>query len=209
MPEVQTITRTVYTYDELSDRAKERVNEWLGELDYETVQDTISFLIDPEAAEYPDWLLPTYHDVKLYGGGTRREVDHYASWGYPEYHLSIGYVVDIPAFMRAHKIAGKYRALYNAAQEGWVTAKVATGDGIYYGRHNEYNHLSIDVEEWDQRKDDQIQTLCRLLETDMTDRINTLSGYLRDDCEYHASEEYISETCDDNDYRFTEEGDLV
>jgi hypothetical protein len=203
MPEVQTITQTVYTYDELSNRAKELVNEWLGN-DYDTVQDTIAFLIDPETADYPDWLLPTYHNVKLYGGGTRREVDHYASWGYPEYHLSIGYVVDIPAFMRAHKIAGKYRALYNAAQEGWITADVSQSR---YG--GEYNSLQFDSDYWDTPNTTQLDTLVNLLETDMQSRIDTLSGYLKADCEFHASEEYIRETCDANDYRFTEEGKPV
>jgi hypothetical protein len=209
MPEQQTITRTVYQFDELSDRARERVIEQLTE-DYVQTQDTIECLIDPDTAEYPDWLLPTYHDVRLHGGGTRRKVDHYASWGYPEYHLSIGYVVDIPGFMRAHKIAAKYRALYNAATEGYVTARVTQPSGYSASRyHAQYDYLDLDADYWATPNQSQIDALADLLEQDMNDRIERLSGYLRDDCEYHASEEYIRETCDANEYRFTEHGEPV
>jgi hypothetical protein len=209
MPEQQTITRTVYTFAELNDRAKDKVREWLN--NYDLANDSIEMLVDPDTAEYPEWVLPTYHDVKLYGGGTRREIDHHWSTEYCQEHVSIGYVIDIPAFMRAHKVAGKYRALYNAAIRGEITAQVTTDRG-----HEQYDIMDIDERYLPYQSDcpdnplwPQLETVREMLESDMQSRIDTLSRQLHDELEYQASDEVITETCDANDYRFTETGEPV
>lgn len=208
MPETRTITQTVYTYQELDDQAKARVAEWLNDDTFQIEGDIELFTDpDPDYGNYPAYVLPTYHDVQLMSGKRRRVVDHYAEWGRP-YHLSVGYVFDIPLFMRTHKIAGKYRAFYNAAVRGEVTAQVTQGSKWTGYHRDQYNFLDLDADYWDDAEAyaAQLDDVRDLLAQDMQTRIDTLSDQLRQECEYHWSDEYIAETCDANEYRFTEEG---
>ncbi len=205
-----TIEKTVFTFDELNEEAKDRVREWIMDTDqyawmvdgitgWEAVSD-VAELHETFPDIWPEYVDPTMQRVTLHGGGTRYDITTYANWDYRP-HISVAYEFDVPAFMKHHKLAGKWRALYNAAVNGEVTATVTNGYSIWGPRGDRFDCLNFEAPEIAHADD-----LEQMLNDDMTDRVSYLSRMFADEIAYQSSDEAIRESCEANGYEFTENG---
>jgi len=209
----RTITKTVYQFAELSDKAKEKAREW-----YRSCSDSsdLDNVIEDftQIAEIIGLELDT-HSVKLYGGGTRQE---------PEIFYSIGYCQsDYAAFAGTWKYkAGCLKAIKEYAPQNTGLHSIVSDwqalqktnfyrlraicsesrgnqyvDEVVKGYSSRYDEESVDYKTEHAAGDI------------VTDLARWLYCRLRDECDYQSSDEYVDEAIEANELEFYENGERV
>lgn len=203
------IEKTVFTFDELDSRAKERARDW-----YRSCMDT---------TDYADSVLEDFervcaiigvdlatHNVRLYGGGTRQKPSIYWS-GFSSqgdgacfegsYAYAKGSAKAIreyaPQDTKLHAIANTLATLQRS--NFYSLSATVKHSGRYY---HEYC-MDIDVCRLGERAvaklDDIVTSLLR-------DLARWLYRQLEAEYEYHTSDAAIDESIEENEYTFDENG---
>lgn len=205
MPTEKTIT--LYTYDELSDKAKDRARQWWmecrGPEDFDSVVEDFKQICGIIGIE------PKTHEVRLYGGGTRQDPNIWWSVGYCQsdfaafegrYTYEAGCVAKIKAYAPQdeclHAIV-KQLADIQKAHFYQLAADVTYSD--YYGVQLEVSKLKDD---WAGVGTEAYQELKETFK-----RLNRwLYGLFREEDEYLSSDEYVTDAMEANGYTFREDG---
>lgn len=209
MPRTITITKDVFSFDELSDEAKERARDWyrgcIDELDFDCEIDEFATICDIIGID-----LDT-HEVKLMGGKTRRE---------PNIYWSVGYCQsDYAAF------EGRYDYKATAERElrkindddAWAPIRIAKAlakiqaDNAFgltaVIKYTDYYGFSVTVR--DRRNEDRTVEEEDAVEELLRDLAHYLYRQLRDQSDYLHSDEAVDESIEANGYEFTEDGSIA
>jgi hypothetical protein len=194
---------TVYTFDELSDKAKGKA---LDECRDWNVNDSFWYEFALE-----DW------KEQLQASGIEDAEIHFTGFWSQGDGASFTGRVDLPAWMKATKKAGKYRALYNAAiGEGDTTASATLDriDSHYYHEYTVRAHISVDAssdiyyndkERWE-RLNDQATEIEQELTAWHERTARTIYKELQEEYEYQTSDEQVAESLIANEVTFNENG---
>ena len=207
------ITETVYTFDELSDAAKEKAREWYrgndGGLDYDwwdSVYDdaaAIGKLMGIDMAQKPVKLMngSTRYDPAIYFSGFWSQGDG-ASFN-AEYSYAKGCAKAVkdyaPKDEELHRIA---RELQDLQRHHFytLTARVSTS-----GNYSHSGTMRLDYCQ-DRNGDCGADT-----ESDLLDLLRAFADWiyrqLERECDYLTSDESVDETIRCNKYEFTEDGE--
>lgn len=210
----ETTTRQLYTFDELSESAKERARDWWRE-GMQSPDDWQADSVIDDAARLFDMigLNIRTRPVKLMGGGTRNEPDVYWSLGRD----------------RGLSFKGSYSYRKGGLQA--LAAEAPKGDGKVYESNNEINAIAETLQAIQKRNFYQVQASSAhqrhygidvdieradgkpISEADIDATREALDGLadwllssLEREWEYQNSNEAIDETIRANEYEFTEDG---
>lgn len=208
----RTVETTVYQYDELSDKAKERAREWYREASAGD-SDFADFVIE-DAVRMGELLGITFdtHAVKLIGGSTRYDSNVWWSLGYSQndfvafdgsYEFKVGAVEKI-----LEETSGSDQKLLSIARRldglqsqfnGRLTARMKHHH--YYGLQIETDAMDADDESMDisKEQDEELRDIMR-------DYCRWIYTRIREEYEYQNSDEQVEETIRANEYEFDEEG---
>lgn len=210
MPHIKTAERTVYSFDELSDRAKERARDKYREhaLDdgwwehvYEDA-DIIAKLMGIEIARKPVKLMSggTRYDPKIYFSGFSSQGDGACFEGM--YYFKAGAV-------KAVKAHAPQDAKLHAIAQAITDAQKANGFKLQASilQRGRYYHMEIDVEKDAQAPvatgtDDDLSEALR-------DFANWIYRQLEAEHDYQLSAEAIDEYLGDSDHKYDEDGNTI
>lgn len=207
------ITSTVYKFDELSDRAKERARDWWRELESQDSDWSCMYDDFEQVAKIIGITFDT-RPVKLMGGGTRYESKIYWSGfssqgdgacfeGSYEYNLDCARKIRqyAPQDEKLHAIADGLVAIQRKYFYK-LQAKITH-------RGNYYHAYSMDVEVYRDgassnytSEEDACDTITEL----MRDFANWMYRHLEKEYEYRMSDENVDESIRANEYEFDEQG---
>ncbi len=207
------MTTTVYQFDELSDRAKEKARDWWRECENQDF-DT-SFMYD-DFGQVAKILGVTFdtRPVKLMGGGTRYEPkiwwSGFSSQGdgacfEGSYEYAKGCAKEIrsyaPQDQKLHAIADGLAQLQR--ENGYrVTAKVSHSSSHYYHKYT----MDVNVYKGDNDASDELAETVKEL---MQDFAEWIYRSLEKEYEYRMSDEQVDESITANQYEFDEDGSIV
>lgn len=202
MPTQKTVT--LYQYDELSDRAKEKAREWYtGEgfefdpeyifEDFETIAGFLGISIRQQT-------------VKLMGGGTRgKPVVYYTGfWSQGDGACFEGtwYASDVkPGKVKEH--APKNAELHSIAETFERIARENPEAFFRVVHRGHYYHSLCTSFEFE---DDMPEEVCENLKQAARDLMDWLYSTLQNEYEYQTGEENVAETIRINEYTFLEDG---
>jgi len=213
----RTVELQVYTFDELSDRAKEKAREWYKECESQEFG-AFGELFEP--AEIVAALLGIEFDTKtvqLHGGKTRQEPDirysGFCSQGdgasfvgsYSPKHSSIDIRAEFPKDEKLHAIADALTAFHcryilNHGSREW-SAKITQNDNHYvHARTMDATVYDADGEEVEIPLSDEFRDIMR-------DFADWIYRSLEEDYDYRMSDECVDESIRSNEYEFDEDGD--
>lgn len=211
------ITRTVYTFDELSDRAKEHARDWWRQGMAED-QDWHDFTLE-DAARMGELLGITFkpEKVPLYGGGTRYDpAIHYSgfcsqgdgasfegSYAYPK-DAPLAVETEAPEDTKLHQIARGLAEVQQAHGYG-LTASIAR-DG--YQRYSHEYTMQITVYDAEDNELDADSPATKGITEAMQSFARWIYRQLETEWEYQNSDEQVDEMITANEYTFDEDGNL-
>ena len=186
-------TIKIYTFDELSDEAKEKAREWWrsGECDL------FSEMATDDVTDFLIYKYPFLSEI---------ECVWRLSYGQGDGFTFTKADIDLPAFMKAEKIAGKYRALYNTAVNGEARASI---EFQHTGCGNGYSVVSIHAWGGSEKADEQATTVEDELKAALRSIESEAYNYIRDDYEWQNADEQVDERILCNGYEFTEDGGIA
>lgn len=187
-----TIVKTVFSFNELAESAKQRVLEWNAETLYDGWAE---FMIE----DFQDRMLSKGIDVEnVYWRGFWSQGDGACFEGR----------IDALKFMKAHKLCNKYRALYNHVNGGYGGSVRVHHSGHYYHEYcvtfdtdylYDYYQASDKVSEQAADFEEELAEICR-------EYMREVYRDLEKEYDYQTSEEAVAEMCAANDYEFYENG---
>lgn len=199
---------TVYKFDELSERAKEKAREWFreGNLDYdwwEFVYEDAERIAERLGIEFRT------HEVKLYGGGARHDSCIYFRGFYSQgdgacfegtYSYKKGSVKAIkeyaPQDKTLHSIA---EGLYEIQRQHFYRVTASVKHSGHYC-HAYCMDIEVDVDgRYDKEASDGVTELLR-------DFANWIYKQLEAEYDYRMSDEAVDQDIEANDYEFDEDG---
>lgn len=216
MPRIETQTRTVYAFDELSDDSKDRARSWWREF---IASDTANWSADSvidDAATIADILGIDLRQrsVKLYGGGSRWEplvywsLDRGGGVGFDaSYKYAPGSARRIrqhaPQDADLHRIAD---ALQRAQRPHFyqLTAAVRTA-----GRDGTLLEVNVYDDRYDYEYLDEADPAAEDVADAIRDFAHWVHSSLQREFDYRMSDEAVDEDIRCNEYEFTEEGERV
>ena len=205
---MRTKSTTVFTFDELSDTAKDRAREWYrnGALDYEwwdcSYEDfaTIAEILGIDLRQRPVKLMngDTRYDPAIFFSGFSSQGDGACFEG--DYRYSAGSVAKIKAYApqdtELHRIAECLRDIQRRAFYG-LTASIS-----HTGRYSHAYSMSISAEcELGDCDEDGIAECLR-------DFANWMYSRLESEYDYLMSDESVDESCRANEYEFDKDGNI-
>jgi hypothetical protein len=214
MPRTETIERTLFKFDELSDDAKEKARQWWRDCENQDSDTSCTFEDAATCAEILGIDLRT-RPVKLVGGGTRYEPCIYYSGFYSQgdgacFEGSYSYAKGAAKKIRQH--APKDTELHRIADElqdvqrcnRYKMTATATHRGHYY--HSGCMYVDVDC--------DGASGLCTREDEDTVQRAlcdfaDWIYRQLRDEYEWRMADEQVDESIRINEYDFTEEGEIA
>jgi hypothetical protein len=207
MPQVREVT--VYTFDELDESAKERARDWYRSWNFddwywsESVVEGFATICEKLGLDIKQ------KTVRLMGGGTRKEPSVY--WDGLNGRYSTGFEGDYayaknsvkavkeyaPQDEELHDIASKLQAIQrkNFYQ---LTARIEL---------NNWNNMLFSVERDSPAYQDLSEGAEEALQECLYDFAHWLERSLRDEYEYHMSNEVVDEGIIANEYTFHENGE--
>lgn len=197
-----TIKKEVFKFEELSDRAKDEVRHWLSDWDdFEWEYEDFVRMAEILGIEIDT------RPIKLMGGGYRNEPKIFWSLTYSQsdylvfegrYRYAKGAVKRIKAETNDETLIGIAEAL-QAAQRPYFYRLEAV-------MSTRSDYMVVEVMD---REDSYREIPDKDVEEAMRDFAHWMFKQLRDEYEYRNSDEYISETCEANEYEFDEKGRIV
>jgi hypothetical protein len=198
-----TIEKEVFKFDELSDRAKDEVRLWLSDDwdDWSCMYDDFVRMGEILGIEIDT------RPVKLMGGGYLGEPKIYWSGFYQQ-----GDYLTFEGRYRYAKGAVKaMKAETNDPELIRIAEALQAAQRPYFYRleaimSTRRDYMIVEVED---REDNYREIPDKDVEEAMRDFAHWMFKQLRDEYEYLNSDEYISETCEANEYEFDENGRFV
>ena len=194
-----------YTFDELSDSAKDNVRQWFADgLDYEWWDCTIDNFVEKMGELGID-----IDKEKKYGYQVEFSGFHSQGDG-----ASFVASIDVLKFLREHRLTKEYWMLYlNLKKENcWLSISI---DQSYYHKHTMLASLDLDVN-WDVISDEKYNKLDKMAEDLAAHVLEICRDYASDlyhdlekEYDYLLSEECIAESCEVNEYYFSENGRII
>lgn len=219
---MRTIETNLYTYDELSDRAKERARDWYRSGDNSFADFAADTVIDDAARIFALFGLNIRtRPVKLMSGKTRMEPDAY--WdlgrdggasvsGYYSYMTGSVQAVakEVPATWKDEN--GQAHTSESNAEINRIVRELASAQrrnfyqitaSLSHGRNS--NQLVENIERADGKplSDEDANEIEQLLQ----DAASWLHSNLTQEAEYQSSDECVEENIRANEYEFTEDGE--
>lgn len=224
MPQTVTITKELFTFDELSDVAKERARSWYRESRYEDTSE-FDFTIEDfvTIAEIIGITFST-HEVKLMSGKSRTEPNIYWSLSYSQgdgacFEGTYEHNDDSCAKIREHCNDDELLRVtdeLNRIQSGRVLLGQPMLDATIKKTDHHYCHentVTIDVDDvqddWEvegQGPSESFEEARAQIAELLKDLMRWLHKALRDEDEYRNSDEAVDESIEANEYTFDEEG---
>jgi hypothetical protein len=208
MPRV--IEKTVFTFDELDESAKERAREWYRQ--------TMEF---DDVANIEDWTKVaeilgiefSTHPVRLMNGATRQQPDVWWSVGWTQgdgasFYGQYAYAAGAPKKIRAyapkdkelHRIADRLQALQRPRFYR-LSARISRHHGGGHYVHSRTMSVSVFDGDIDARLDDQ-EEIAEL----MRDFADWIYDQVRSEIEWRLTDEQVDEAIRANQYEFWEDG---
>lgn len=206
--------KTVYFYDELDDKAKEKAREWFRQdypdcywwdssyEDFVNVGELLGITFDSnKKASIPIWFTGFYHQ----GSGSSFDGTWYATdvkadklKAYASTDKELHRLADI--FDSLAKENPELSATIKSKRDTWITVDVEHGE-----TRDEVLHELADDSEWqaENAKDD---ARAEALEKALRDFNRWIFRTLEKEYEYLTSEEHVAEEIRANEYEFTEDG---
>lgn len=216
---MRTVETSVFTFDELSDRAKETAREWWRESESQEFGAFGEIFEPAETAAALLGIAFDYNRIPLHGGKTRTEPDIRYS-GFCSQGDGASFVgtyssktQPLPAVLRAefpqdqtlHDLADALHALrvqYRLLTGHWFDVKV-TQDGHYVHKFT----MSVEVtDETTGQEIEDVQISNNLLEL-MRDFAQWIYDGLEAEYDYRMSDENVDESIRTNEYEFDEDGE--
>jgi len=204
------VVKEVYTFDELSDEAKEKAREWMRELEatdfdpcyepYETAAGILGIEFDYSGRREPD--------IRWSGFCSQGSGASFVG--------SYSHAADSPAKIRAefttetrlHEIADILTALqvgYRLECGHWIHARITqSGRGVH--------EMTMDITATDSETGDEFDydgEHVKIITEAMRDFARWIYESLEQEYDYRQSDEAIDETIRANEYEFDEDGELV
>lgn len=183
---MKTITKQVFEYSELTGSAQERAAQWLREC-------VTSFewwdFVDENWKEKLQGL--GYSDVKIYFSGFASQGDGAQFVG----------KIDLADWMKAHKVAGKNRSLYNEAKDG--LSGVIRSSGHY--SHEYCTSFEFDWPQGDKAYDQMKEVETLIIETSRQ-YMREIYKELKEEYWWLVSDESIKDLAEANEYTFDKYG---
>ena len=212
------IEKTVFTFEELPDRARERARDWYRNgmcNDWEPAFDEFKDLAKTFGIEFKT------RSVKLYGGGTRGE---------PLINYSVGDRGEFCSYEGTWSV--KSDALVKFKEMGWKDddllgiAEALTRASLYCqlkglpdfhahvttsDRDDSMMEVSFDSLEDEDGEEFPIipKDICEAVETALQDFASYMLKCMSDDYEWRYSDECVDENIQCNEYEFDEDGDCA
>lgn len=212
MPTYKTIT--LYQYDELpSDSAKEKARNWYreGGLDYEWYDYLFEEFTEDMSKEGIDILTHKQTVTLAYASGApsktfEKHNIYFSGFSSQGDGASFEANVNVANWIKAHKLANKYRKLYNLCrQEGYRIA-------IRKSSNNYSHHMTMMVDSdasdypYPDDAQDQWGEVVKAVLEDCRNHAKTLYRQLEEEYYYLNSNESVADTIRINEYTFTEDG---
>lgn len=201
---------TLYQFDELSDKAKERAREWYREVSAGD-NDFADFPTEDfaEIAAFCGWDIKQ-RPVKLMGGGTRHEPDVYWSVGYggdtgasfaggwsASRVNAAGLKAHAPVDKELHRLADRFDSLAATYPQAYANV---THSGRYFGMEFDCGDDAEDAPYGGE------PAFCEAIAEDARDLAAWFHSALQAEYEYRQSDECVDENIRINEYEFNEDG---
>lgn len=212
----KTITQTVYTFDELSDSAKEKARDWYRE-GMETWEYSEAVIEDAQSVATMLGIEFDTHDVKLVGGATRQDASVYWS-GFSSqgdgasfdgrYAYKAGSLAAIkdyaPEDVELHRIA---KALQDVQRKRFYKLTATCKQS---GNYSHAYTMQCEVRDSDERHYSDVPADVASEVTQLLrDFANWIYRQLEAEYEYRSADEQIDESILANEYTFHEDGARV
>lgn len=223
---MRTFETTLYAFSELGPDAQETaIENWRNYRDCTWDSNDADMVTDAEGwQEYklaPFGISINTHTIPLHGGGTRQEPEVWWSDPFSQgASLDFPFTVDVPQFMRAAKLAGKYRSLYDAACAGDIGVSCDTrhysGSRVRYSVELEYTGTRDTgtwsaPNSWYQRMETQLLAVQDAIQETYDDIRRDWLRAIADELLDQSSDERIREELTEfyDHLEFTEDGDIA
>jgi hypothetical protein len=186
-PVTQVKTVETYSFAELSGKAKEIARQTIAE--FETGYDWYQ----PDMDYYRDELQTRGYEaiaIMFTGFGSQGDGAYFTA------------TVAIQQWLKSHKLAHTYRALYHHADAATIVLRHA---GRYY---HKYSVSAQTACTGDDKVCEQAEAVAALAEQEMREVSDDIYASLENEYDYRMSEENILEVCAINDYSFFNDGAL-
>ena len=209
---MQTNTFPIYTYGELSDEAKSKVQSWLSDdFDYEFVLEdaaTIADLFGLDIRQTRKTLMNGGHryDPTIYWSGFWSQGDGASFEGTYKYKKgALKAVKEYCGDAEVHRIV---KGLQDVQRRHFykLTARMGRGAGSNFYSHS--NTMSVDVSHYDDEYHD-IGDAEEEVTQLMRDFADWIYGQLEKEHDYQTSDEAVAEACEANGYEFYEDGSIA
>lgn len=200
MPQI--IQQTVYTYDELSTGAKEKVQQWWSE----TLDSSWHEFLYEDFMEIGMMLGVDIDDI--YYTGFHNQGDGACFTGY--------YSVEPDAVTKIKGHAPKDEELHRIAESltaSQMTCKLQHNEFMrcnlsHHGRYYHEQSITFDFDKYEDDFDElaDLTNIQDSIEEALRDLMRWMYNRLEEEYEYQISDEYIGEACKGNDYKFYEDG---
>jgi hypothetical protein len=211
----QTIEITAYSFDELSDKAKEKARDWYREQStsydnyvFEPVIDDFITIAEMIGVDFKT------HEVKLYGGGTRQKPNIYWSGFCSQgsgacFEGSYTYKPDACAKIREHASDDKeLHAIADELAEIQERNLFGLRADITHSSSHYYHSRTMSIDVTNDRDNDWYDAVTeKEIGEMMVSLADWLYSQLDDQNDYINSDEYVDEQITANEYMFDEEGD--
>lgn len=193
---MRTITQQIqlYTYDELSDTAKERVKQWVDAFEFgaECVLDDFKTIAG----------MMGFYDITLRYSGFSSQGSGASFTGRYKYAKGASKAIRkyAPQDAELHSIADALQALQRAHFYR-ITAHLSLGSGSNFYAHE--NTIAVQVDRGDDYAPESVLEDFKELARDL---MRWLYAALEREYDYCNSDEYLSEHCVANGYEFTADG---
>jgi len=201
MARIETTTRTLFAFEELSDDAKQKALEALSDIN----------------VDYPDWHEFTLEDWKetLHTVGVDDANINYSGFWSQGDGASFTGRVRLADWLKSQHLAGKYRTLYNRARAHDIAAGIRRVSSHY--SHEQTctawieigGYWSTDKAADCERLERQANECEELLEEWRRMQCHAIYKDLENNYEYLTGEDAIRETILANEYEFLEDGTLA
>lgn len=209
---MQTNTFPVYTYEELSDEAKSKVQSWLSEgLDYDFVLEdaaTIADLFGLDIRQTRKTRMNGGHryDPTIYWSGFYSQGDGASFVG--TYQYKKGALKAVKAYCGDAEVHRIVKGLQDVQRRHFykLTARMGRGHNSNFYSHS--NTMSVDVSHYDgEYRDigDAEEEVTQL----MRDFADWIYSWLEAEYEYQSSDQAVAEACESNGYEFYEDGSVA
>lgn len=115
--------------------------------------------------------------------------------------------VDIPAWLKAHKLAKKYQALYRAGDK--FSFKITHSGNYYYATSTNVDFEENNFGDASEKENSQAEEVLHLIEKEREELGNKVYKDLQEEYKYQTEDAQVIEFLEANDFLFTKDGEHI